>query len=288
MRYQILDPIDASDNLATLFNAYQRKLCLLEQVVLPRETMSEYRQLLAQTTSGTLSEEHAHRLNYCVPRLYYLAVLNNSLRDLHSNVLWAIEALTDFFTRYEGDLQRYAIEERIKYLDEEGGGDDSDWEPDGFDEEGEKWKVVYKDDEASLVSYTLGSKIEQYFTGAEFRGEKIGTSQAEDFAYFSEHVEQASDFNPFKLLREFTGAELPVYQQNETGELVPQTLGEEVEADLNEDLRNQSLVAYFRQVLHACNHAAALQCFATRTEHYQELLDQLETIRDVAFPVPTA
>jgi len=288
MRYQILDPIDATTNLAALFNSYQRKLFPLEQVVLPRETMSEYQQLLAQSASDTLNEEQSHRLNYCMSQLYYLAVLNNSLRDLHSNVIWAIEALTDFFTRYKGDLQRYAIEERLKIVDEWGSEEESDWEPDGFDEKGEKWKVAYKDDEASLAPYTLRSKLEQFFIGADFVGEKIGTSQAKDFAYFSGQVEHATDFNPIKLLREFTGAELPAYQQSEAGEMIPQSLGEEVESELNEDLRNQSIVAYFRQVLQHCNQAATTWASATRPEHYQALLSQLEIIRDVAFSAPAA
>lgn len=288
MRYQILEPIQADDNLAALLNAYRRKLWPLEQGVMPRETMSECRQLLTRPSARPLSELQAHRLDHCVPHFYYLAVLNNSLTDLYKNIGWCIEALTTFFADYEGDLQRYAIEERLKYLNEDGGGESSDWEPDGFDEEGEKWKVVYKDDEASLAPYTLRRNLEQYFTGADTGIERIGTSQAEDFTYFSDFVERATDFSPVKLLRQFTGAELPVYQQNEAGEMIAQTLGEEVEKEINEDLRNQSLVATFHHVLHACNQAAATHAFATQPEHFQELLDRLLAIRDLTFTVPTA
>ena len=77
-------------------------------------------------------------------------------------------------------------------------------------------------------------------------------------------------------------AELPLYQRSETGEMVPQTLGDEVESELNEDLRNQSIVAYFRQVMHACNQAAAMEAFATTPGHCQHLLTHLTAIRDVS------
>jgi hypothetical protein len=212
-----------------------------------------------------------------------LQVLSNSLTDLHQNIHWAIKNLTTFFTEYEGDLQRYAIENRLKVIDEFGSDDETDWQEDGVDEEGPKWKVAYKDDAESLASYTLHHDLQQYFTGSDTRGEKIGTSQAQDFRYFSEHVRRATEFNPFKLLRQFTGAELPVYHENEAGEMIAQTLGEQVEDELNEDLKNHSLVHFFEQVLVRANQAAATFTFATTAEDYRQLLTQVETIRDVRF-----
>ncbi|OUJ67690.1 hypothetical protein [Hymenobacter crusticola] len=80
--------------------------------------------------------------------------------------------------------------------------------------------------------------MQQYFAGSDSRGEKIGTSHAEDFRSFSEHVRQATDFNPFKLLRKFTSAKLTVYYEGEMGEMIPQTLGEEIEDEFNEDPKN--------------------------------------------------
>ncbi|OUJ68046.1 hypothetical protein [Hymenobacter crusticola] len=283
MRYQILTKIESDDNLATLLNAFQRELGLLEQVVLPRDSMGEFNRLLASATSAQPSQDAQQLLSYLQPRFYQLQVLSNSLTDLHKNINWAIKDLTNFFVEYEGNLLRYAIENRMKVIDEFGSEDETDWEEDGFDDEGPKWKVAYKDAEESLRHYTLHNDLQQYFAGSDSRGEKIGTSHAEDFRSFSEHVRRATEFNPFKLLRKFTGAELPVYHENETGEMVAQTLGDEVEDELNEDLKNQSLVHFFEQVLVRANQAAASFTFATTAEDYRQLLTQLETIRDVRF-----
>jgi len=283
MRYQILKKIDAEDNLAKLLNSFQGGLHLLEQVVLPRDSMGEFNRLL-QLAGNNIPDEEAQQLfSYTLPRFYHLQVLNNSLTDLHKNIGWAIKDLQKFFDQYAGDLQRYAIEKRLEVIDEFGSEDETDWEEDGFDEEGQKWKVAYKDDPESLKPYTLHHELAQYFSGSDTRGEKIGTSFPEDFAYFSEHVRHATQLNPFKLLRQFTGAELPVYHENEAGEMVAQTLGEEIESELNEDLKNQSLVHFFHQVLLRAQNAATAFEQATTADDYQQLLTQLHVIRDVRF-----
>jgi len=192
MRYQILKKIDSEDNLAKLLNSFQGELHLLEQVVLPRDSMREFNRLLQLAGSNTPDEEAQQLFTYMLPRFYHLQVLNNSLTDLHKNIGWAIKDLQKFFDQYAGDLQRYAIEKRLEVIDEFGSEDETDWEEDGFDEEGQKWKVAYKDDPESLKSYTLHNDLQQYFPGSDTRGEKIGSSSPEDFAYFSEHVRQAT------------------------------------------------------------------------------------------------
>jgi len=283
MRYQILTKIEPEDNLAKLLNTFQNELHLLEQVVLPRDSMSEFNRLLQLAASNTPDEEAQQLFSYTLPRFYHLQVLNNSLTDLHKNIGWAIKDLTIFFDQYAGDLQRYAIEKRIEVIDEFGSEDEADWEEDGFDEEGQKWKVAYKDDPESLKHYTLHHDLQQYFPGSDSRGEKIGTSTPEDFAYFSGHVRHATQLNPFKLLRQFTGAELPVYHENAEGQMVAQTLADEIEDELNEDLKNQSLVHFFHQVLLRAQTAATTFASATTAADYQQLLAQLEMIRDVRF-----
>jgi hypothetical protein len=52
MRYEILTKINADDHLAQLLNAYQGELGLLEQVVLPRESMGEFQRLLDSANSA--------------------------------------------------------------------------------------------------------------------------------------------------------------------------------------------------------------------------------------------
>lgn len=93
-------------------------------------------------------------------------------------------------------------------------------------------------------------------------------------------VERATDFNPFKAIAAFTGQEIPIYQQNEAGEMVRQSLGELTESQLNDELKNRRVAAWFEQTLAALNHAAALHTFATDTAGYRALLTQLQRVRD--------
>jgi len=281
MRYQVLTKIEAEDNLAQLFNAYQRQLHTLECITLPKESMSDYQELLRSATSGTPSESAQHVFGHSVPRFYMLQVLSNSLTDLHKNIGWCIRDLTKFFEQYDGDLKRYAIETRLSVIDEFGSDDETDWQEDGFDEEGQKWKVAYKDDEETLKRYSLRADLQQYFKNEDDMGEKIGSSQAEDFAYFSTLVEHATDFNSMKFLRQAFNAELPLYRQNEAGEMVPQSLGDEVENELNETLRNESIVGYFKTALELARQAAITFMFATSADDYRKLLTQLQAVRDV-------
>lgn len=283
MRYTILTKIKADDNLAKLLNAYMRPLSTLEQFVLPHESMAEYGQLLQSATSPTPSEEADHLFNHSTPRFYYLQVLDNALTDLHKNIHWALKALTKFFAEYEGDVRRYAIENRLNVIDEYGSDDSSDWEEDGFDEEGQKWKVTYKDDAPSLAPYSLHNDLAQYFKGADSRGEKIGTSTAADYTYFSAQVAHATDLSVFKFLRETSGKAIPLYRENEQGDMVEQTLGEEVENELNEDLHNQSIVQYFHLVLNEAQKTAAHYHACQTSEDFRQLLTQLEQLRDVCF-----
>ncbi|MBO3273208.1 hypothetical protein [Hymenobacter defluvii] len=285
MRYHILQRLDAEDNLALLFNAYMKPLFLYEQTVLPRESMREFRNLLNSAAGLSPTEEAAQRLQWAPPRLYQLCVLDNSLTDLYKHIHWALGALTKFFAEYEGDLKRYAIDTRLKVLDEFGSDDETDWEETGtLDEEGEpEWKVTYKDDEQSLERYSLHNDLAQHFAAEGTMGERIGTSKAGDFAYFSDVVARATSFNPLKMLRDFTGKELPLYHPNDEGQMIPESLGEEVERELNEDLRNESVVKYFRLVLEEAQKTAAHFHAATTTEDFRRLLTQLEQLRDVCF-----
>lgn len=294
MRYLTLRKIDAPDNLALVLNGYMKALMTLDQTAWPRETMHKYRQMLAEYNTPDLSAKPvsqacAQLFEWRSPRFYMLQVLDNSLHNWHQNIIWAIADLAKFFAEYDGDLKRYAIERRISCLDEDGGGDDSDWEHDGLDEDGEqKWKVVYKDDEASLASYSLAQDIAQYFVGDEDNDEKIGTSHAEDYNYFTSLVRREEEFSPFKMIAAFFGQEIPVYKQSDTGEMVEMSLGDKAESSLNKDITNARIIAWFELALKESNQAVFLQTFATTSYHYRDLLTQLERIRDLDFPEPEA
>lgn len=295
MRYFTLKHIKETDNLALILNAYMKALSTIDQLSVPRETMGEYMRLLNERSSPQKRETPSSKaceqlFDWRAPRFFMLQVLSNSLNDWHKNIGWAIKALTDFFEQYpDGDLTRYAIENRLRCIDEYGSDDESDWEKDGFDAQGEqKWKVVYKDDAVALADYSLANDIEQYFTGSEGSEEKIGTSHAPDYTYFSTLVRQESAFCPLKMISAVFGKDLPTYKQNEAGEMVEQSLADQVESSINEDITNAHVIAWFELALKQSNYCAGLQTFATSADHYRELLNHLVRVRDLDFPEPEA
>jgi hypothetical protein len=290
MRYDILENIKPEegqtlDNLAQLFNAYMGRLSMLESSVFPRESMREFQRLWsAQPTPrhNKQERESAKHLASFIPRFYHLQILSNSLCQLHRNVNGAIEKLAAFFETYGGDLKRYAIENRLHCIEEYGSDENSDWYRENEADENEPWKVVYKEDEQALDSYTLAADLAQFFEGADWRGEHIGTSGVEDFAQFTAMVARNASFNPFKAIAAFTGTELPIYRTNEQGEMVPQSLAEQAENEMNDELRDVRVACYFDQILRRLEQAASCHKAAHATEDYSTLLGQLESIRDCA------
>lgn len=282
MRYSLLEPLQANDNLAALFNAYFERLSSSVIVFTPGLSMGEFHRLYIAPPVGLTKPEkkEAKHLLRAMPEFYHLHVLAHALHDLHRHVTRAIDLLTALFNDHGGDLNRYAIESRQRIIAEYGSDDDHDWYRDNEADESEPWKVVYKDDPASLALYTLAADLEEHFVGADGRGEYIGSSQPHDFARFTLQVERASDLDPLKFLSERSGHDIPLYRQNDAGEFVPMSLGERAEGQLNDELENVRLAAWFRQIIAAVHHAATLHARATTTDQYRELLTQLLQVRD--------
>lgn len=282
MRHFIIEKIKADDNLATLFNAYLDRLSYLEISVMPTGSMNDFRRLFTDAPAGLSKPEkkQAKHLLAFIPEFYRLQLVSNSLSELYHKVAGAIEVLTAFFDAYGGDLTRYAIENRLKSIEENGSDEESDWYRLNEADESEPWKVVFRDDAESLAPYTLSSDLAGYFIGGDWRGENIGSSQPADFACYTRLVERATDFDPFKAIAAFTGQEIPVYRQNDAGEMVRQSLGELTESQLNDELKNVRVAAWFEQTLDALNHTAALHTFATDAAGYRALLTQLVQVRD--------
>ncbi|MGI4872103.1 MAG: hypothetical protein ACRYFX_13105 [Janthinobacterium lividum] len=278
MRYFTLESIKAEDNLALILNAYLKSLNTLDQLSVPRETMGQYMRLLRERSKPNPSEESNQCFDWRGPRFFMLQVLSNSFNDWHKNIGWAIKALTEFFEQYDGDLTRYAIENRMRVLEEYGSDDDADYNEDG--------STRYRDDAASLAHYTLGRDLEQYFTGSDGSGEKIGTSHAADYNYFTDLVRRETEFSPFRVMSNILGQDLPVYRENEQGEMVERSLADRLEDDLNEEITNAHVVAWFELALVEANHCVGLHTFATTADHYRELLAHLVKVRDLDFPEP--
>jgi hypothetical protein len=255
MRHRILEPLTADDNLALLFNAYLRGLSTFDIVTIPRETMRECNAAFAREARA---KKPKHSITDQARRYYELTVLSNSLHSIHRSITGALRLLDKFITTYELDLTRYAIENRLRYIDDWGSEDESDWEPDGFDEEGQKWKVAYKDDAESLAPYSLHHDLASFFNGHDTRGEYIGTSRPDDFAVYTHAVATQTELSLRKLFSNGLGKDLTISRVQENGELAPVSLAEQIEDELNEDIVNTTLAEEFNAVLYKCEELAQI------------------------------
>lgn len=278
MRYDLLKKIDATDSLAQLFNQYLKSLSTLAIMAEPSYvTMSEVRTLY---TKGGKAKDRNH-LRHSATRYFELTVLRNSLHDLHQYVIEAIGLLESFFTQYEGDLTRYAIENRMRIIDEYGSEDESDWYRDDEANEKEAWKVVYKDDDESLKHYTLHAELGHYF-GTETRGEHIGTSNPSDFYPYTTMVEQQSAFSFRKMLSGAFGKEVTITRVDEDGNQCPMSLADHIEDEMNEDIRSADLVRRFDTTLGMCAELGRRfpKLVTSEVASYQFLLDCLRAVRN--------
>lgn len=247
MSYDILHPINADDRLAQLFNLYLEGLSTIEIIFTPRETMRQCRQAFDtnQSTPGT-----THSMARQAKVFYELTVLNNALRGIHRSVIGAVTLLEGFFTTYHGDLQHYAVQNRLASLEKYGSDEDDDWEETGeVDADGNpQWRAVYKDDPASLIYYTLHHELGAFFHGHETKGEYIGTSGPEDFAAYTQAVATQTDVSFRKMMGRFKGSDLPIYREQD-GEMIPVPLADQIEDELNEDIQNAQLADTFNRIL---------------------------------------
>ncbi|WP_375438143.1 hypothetical protein [uncultured Hymenobacter sp.] len=249
MRHRILEPLLATDNLALLFNAYLRGLSTFDMVTAPRETMRECNAAFAREAAG---DKPKLSIVDQARRYYELTVLSNSLHSLHRSVVGALALLEDFLKIYQADLTAYAVANRLRSIDEWGSDDESDWEPDGFDEKGQKWKVAYKDDPTSLAPYSLHHELAAFFNGHDTRGEYIGTSHPSDFAVYSHAVATQTELSLRKMFSHGFKQDLTIYGQQADGQMLPLSLADQIEDELNEDIVNSSLVDEFNAVLYKC------------------------------------
>jgi hypothetical protein len=257
MRFVILEKIKADTPLAQLFNAYMDGLSTLEIFSTPRESMHECRIAFAKEARGkvpTLSIVGQAK------RYYELTVLSNALGSLYWCIEQAAELLASFYAEHGGDLTAYAVANRRYMLTEYGDGEDADWHHNGTGnpDAGEGWEVTETTDPARLAEYSLHGALARFFPDPESHGEYIGTSGPIDFHHFTLAVEHQTDFAPRKMFAAVGGIELPMYRQDESGQFVPIPVIDQIEQEINEDVANERLTAYFSAVLNAGQHLAEL------------------------------
>jgi hypothetical protein len=257
MRFTLLERIKADTPLAHLFNAYLSGLSTLDIVSTPRESMRACRVAFAAEAQGATPPLS---IVAQAQRCYELMVLSNALNCLHGHVQGAAEVLSNFFAEYQGDLTAYAVANRKRVLMEFGGGEDDDWYHTGTGnpDAGEGWEVTDTTDPTRLAEYSLHRELARFFPDYESHGEYIGTSGPIDFHRYTLAVEHQTDFNPRKMFAAVGGKELTVYRQDESGEFVPIPVIDQIEQEINEDIANERLTAYFNAVLNAGQHLAEL------------------------------
>ena len=248
MRFTILEKIKADTPLAHLFNAYLSGLSTLEIVCTPRESMRACRVAFAAEARG---EVPALSTVGQAQRYYELTVLSNALGSLYWHIERAAELLAGFYIEHDSDLTAYAVANRRRLLNEYGGGEDADWHHAGPDdaEAGEGWEVTDTTDPARLAGYGLHGELARHFPDPESHGEYIGTSGPVDFHRFTLAVEHQTDFAPRKMFAAVGGAEMPMYRHDESGRFVPVPVIDQIEQEINEDVANERLTAYFNAVL---------------------------------------
>lgn len=279
MRYNLLQKIDATDPLAHLFNDYLKGLSTLAIMSEPSYvTMAKLCALFLKTGKA----RDRNHLRHSARRHFELTVLRNSLHDIHRHVRETIALLEGFFTDYDGDLQRYAVKNRLTLIAEYGSDEESDWYRDHEADEVEAWKVAYKDDAESLSHYTLHADLGLHF-GSDSRGEHLGTSGPADFYPYTMMVAQQSEFSFRKLLGSFTTQEVTFTRVAADGSQLPMTLADHLEDEMNEDIRSNELVLRFNRALAMCVEIAKHfpQLPLDQPAPYQALLDCLRAVRDV-------
>lgn len=281
-------------NLGHLFNAYAARLSGLEVQAVPGETLREYHRLTVGPLKNLSKPDRAKArgIKAAQDRLYVLALLDNTLHDTHNCVLAACNILSDLFNLYDGDLHRFAVQERLKQIAQFVPGDDEDmaavmsaedlaeyhaeWEP---TEPGQPWRVKYKDDEASLAPYTVKDQLAPFFASLHEcpHVDRIGSTTPDDFAYFTEAVAAYSAGHKTSHL----GPGLGVYRPNQTtGEYEQQTYAQRVENEAKDALTDNQVAEHFKQVLRRMHFVNGLALMLTDATSYRELLNELVIIRD--------
>lgn len=283
-RFQLMNKIAGTDKLAELFNAYLKGLDTMMMMAEPSYvTMAEVR---AHTITKPKTKE-AKNYQHCAKRYYELLVLRFSLENIHEYVLRAIASLEGFYATYDDNLLAYALDNRLKTINEYGSDDEADWEEDGLDEDGkQKWKITHRDTPEALKYYTLHEELSTLFGGeSSGRGEAIGTSTYEDFYPSTGMVAQQSELSFRKMVQGAWGADLVRVQEDGTTSPIP--LADHIEAEMNTDIKAAEVVDKFNGVLQLAWLARDfyLKMSPDDLSAYAQLYQALQYMRDVAINI---
>ncbi|MFW5848011.1 MAG: hypothetical protein ACOCVF_03765 [bacterium] len=170
-------------------------------------------------------------------KYYKLLIAENSLNSLYRYTIDIYEELLKYKTEHNFDWIDYASTNRINSINEYGGEDED------YDENGE---IIFSTDYKYLKNYTLIREL-KFSLGEEFRGPSFGTSTSEDYLSTSIVVEKQTDMCPFKFFRS-QGSNINLHVLKD-GEMVHLSEADRIEREMNEDIRNKTVVQFFNKAI---------------------------------------
>ena len=242
-----LPRLKSGTQLAAVLNAYLKGLSTVDIITQPHDCMAVCRKAF----TGPPSKKECKTARRLAAEYYQLVTLGNSLRHYEWAAVGALELLDKLFGEYAGDADGYAIENRMHCIKEYGSDDESDWEQNGFDADGPVWVARRKSAAESTEHYGIFAELARFFPGNSDRSECLGSSEVTDYSHFTIVVRKKTEFGINKMFAGFFGKPLTMYHKAENGDMVPMTMADEIESELNEDIHNASVSEAFDTVIFA-------------------------------------
>lgn len=242
-----LPRIKSKTRLAAVLNAYMKGLSTVDIMTQPYDCMAACR----KEFSGQASKKKCKAAQHKSAEYYQLVALGISLRHYEWAAVGALEVLDKLFNEFGGDPDLFAVANRLQCIAEYGSDDDTDWVQDGFNAEGPVWAPTQKTGAESAKHYGIVAELARFFPGNGTRGEYLGSSAVTDFSHFTIVVRKQTEFSINKLFTGFLGKPLTMYHKAENGDMVPMTMADEIESELNEDIHNASVSEAFDTVIFA-------------------------------------
>lgn len=242
-----LSRLKSETRLATVLNAYLKGLSTIDIITQPHDCMAVCR----KSFTGPASKKECKTARHMAAEYYQLVTLGMSLRDYENAAVGALEVLDKLFSSHGGDADLFAVENRLQCIAEYGSDDDTDWRQDGFNAEGPVWVPTQKTGAESAEHYGIFAELARFFPGNGDRSECLGSSEVTDYSHFTIVVRKKTEFGINKMFAGFFGKPLTMYHKAENGDMVPMTMADEIESELNEDIQNASVSEAFDTVIFA-------------------------------------
>lgn len=248
MQTNVLTPVNAPavSRVEHLFNSYLYQLRSLEQVAASPQSMAAHTALVAADEAG--GTRHVAEMGSMLRGLH---VLSNSLQQLATCLSEAYMDLEEFLDGK--DFQYFAASKRLTDARERGYTDEADVSADGR-------RLVLRTEPEALAPFQLRVVLANYFTNTTAQGERIGSSKATDYAYYSSFIVDEIVFRLRDTEQPATPTNITAYRRSEAQELGITEVkrpDERFEFD-SEALHGPELVAKFNDLLLQGQEAAAL------------------------------